>query len=191
MRGNLIVVESHDQAGKTTLVKVITNYYIKKKERVVGFKLPNREGIHGQLIDQHLKGQVKLDNIQDLFYDNCKESLIKAKHYIDHGIHVIFDRYIYSNAVYNHLTNPSKPLMELYKGELELVKPDMVLLIDGYHTREEVEEIYEKKELLTQIFDLFITLFAELNIEVQIINNRVSREESSTQVIDVIKRIKQ
>ena len=62
-RGLLIAFEGIDGAGKTTQANNLLRYLIdNKQEEARVYKFPDRETEIGQMIDQHLKGDLEKDD---------------------------------------------------------------------------------------------------------------------------------
>jgi len=154
--GKFIVIEGLDGSGKTTQVNFLASALKRKgKKTVVTFE-PTKGRI-GQLIDYYLKKKVVLPpaSLQLLFVADRLahvQSLIKPA--LKEGKIVISDRFSWSTVAYGSISGlDSRWLLSLHRycliPDLFIflkVKPEICLR--RISKREEVKELFEKKEKL-------------------------------------------
>ena len=149
MRGKFIVVESNDRAGKTT----ICNELVKTIPNSVYIKFPNRNGLHGKIIDDYLNKKIDMDNdeIYTLFVENRKHEIKNIESLLNSNKNIICDRYCYSGivyALYNKGYNSLNSFNELLLNEKGLPKPDIIFLIKGYFNDNQLTERYDNKPVI-------------------------------------------
>lgn len=181
-RGSLIVIESNDRAGKTT----ICEHLISVLPNAVYMKFPNRNGKHGKIIDDYLLNKINLpkDEIYKLFVENRQHEKENIASLLNQGRHVICDRYCYSGIVYTTYDNLSKSadtnfgtlnncassfstnfgrlnntiisMNNLLKNESGLPKPDILFLIKGNY-RDGSNERYDNCDGIYELFESWFT----------------------------------
>lgn len=102
-RGALIVIEGADRVGKSTHAARLVDVLRREGTRVDLVKFPDRTTVIGQMINQYLKGETKLDDqaIHLLFSANRWELVDKMKSMLNAGVSLIVDRYAYSGVAYS------------------------------------------------------------------------------------------
>lgn len=110
----------------------------------------------GQLIDDFLKGDVKLDwrAASFLLAANLYELVPRIEKTIEEGKWVIFDRYTYSSVAYSIARGLDPEIAELMTSLLP--EPDIVLFLsiheDGAAERQDFgKEIFEKTEFQAKV----------------------------------------
>ena len=169
MRGKFIVVESNDRAGKTT----ICNELVKTIPNSVYIKFPNRNGLHGKIIDDYLNKKIDMDNdeIYTLFVENRNHEIKNIESLLNSNKNIICDRYCYSGivyALYNKGYNSLNSFNELLLNEKGLPKPDIIFLIKGYFNDNQLTERYDNKP---EIYNLFHYWFSNSFDNVEFITN--------------------
>jgi dTMP kinase len=168
-KGTLVVFEGIDGCGKTSQVKLLTDYLKKKKINPntknfgVGVKFivtkEPTDGPIGKLIRQALSGKLKIDNhgLQLLFAaDRDYHLQNKVIPYLKKGHIVISDRYILSTVAYGGLTQKMDWFIEMNKNFL---LPDITFI---FKVRPEIGlkrlnkdrsklEIFEKIRILKKV----------------------------------------
>jgi len=165
-RGQLIVFEGLDRAGKSTQCTKLVADLQKDGLRVRHLRFPDRTTPIGKMIDSYLSGQSEQDDhvIHLLFSANRWEAVPAIQADLAAGTTVIIDRYYYSGCVYSAAKqNPSLTLEWCRHPEVGLPRPDLCLFLDisaadaakrgGYGT-----EKYEKKEMQDRVRELFGTM---------------------------------
>ena len=146
MKGKLIVLEGIDGSGKETQSNLLEKKLKEKGREVMHISFPDYESPSSALVKMYLKGDFG-KNPEDvnpyaasLFYavDRFASYRMKWKDFYEKGGIVIADRYTTSNMVhqmtkYEDEVNRKDFLSWLEKteyGELELPRPDLVILLD-------------------------------------------------------------
>lgn len=146
MKGKLIVLEGIDGSGKETQSNLLEKKLKEKGREVMHISFPDYESPSSALVKMYLKGDFG-KNPEDvnpyaasLFYavDRFASYRMKWKDFYEKGGIVIADRYTTSNMVhqmtkYEDEVKRKDFLSWLEKteyGELELPRPDLVILLD-------------------------------------------------------------
>lgn len=146
MKGKLIVLEGIDGSGKETQSNLLEKKLKEKGREVMHISFPDYESPSSALVKMYLKGDFGR-NPEDvnpyaasLFYavDRFASYRMKWKDFYEKGGIVIADRYTTSNMVhqmtkYEDEVKRKDFLSWLEKteyGELELPRPDLVILLD-------------------------------------------------------------
>lgn len=146
MKGKLIVLEGIDGSGKETQSNLLEKKLKEKSREVMHISFPDYESPSSALVKMYLKGDFG-KNPEDvnpyaasLFYavDRFASYRMKWKDFYEKGGIVIADRYTTSNMVhqmtkYEDEVKRKDFLSWLEKteyGELELPRPDLVILLD-------------------------------------------------------------
>lgn len=131
-RGMLIVLEGNDRVGKTTQAKKLVEWLSNqgRKTRFVCF--PDRSTPIGALIDQYLKGELKMHNnsIHLLFSANRWEKFEEMKAALKSGDTIVVDRYSYSGVAYT-ASKPGADYEWTRAPENGLLKPDCVIFLSS------------------------------------------------------------
>src|SRR5688500_13050580 len=149
-RGLFIVIEGMDNVGKTTFVE----NYLQKYPLTQRVKLPTPE-IYS-LIEQ-----CSPDQWHDIFHENIESASKKINEYLNNGLNVICDRYIYSHFVYEALTST---IICQFKFDL---KPDAIV----YFVHNDPKRL-PKKDTMEKIVDyeegqrLFERMFRRVSVPV-------------------------
>lgn len=165
MRGALIAIEGLDRTGKTTQTNFLTGKLEKHNIRHELIKFPERTTTIGKIINTYLSDksfQLNDQAIHLLFSANRWELIDTIKNYLEQGITVILDRYVYSGCAYSTAKGLSFDwCMNTDKG---LPKPDATIFLkfeDGSNTnrsgfgdeRYELVEFQEKVKIAFENFD--------------------------------------
>lgn len=187
-----IVFEGNDCSGKTTSIKLLSNYLTSIGKSHICIKFPDRNGIHGEKIDRYLKNEIELTNEEayQMFVENRipYEQIINDS--LSNNVTVICDRYLYSGIVYSYYNKYSNIKLNseyvdsLIENENYMQIPDLVYLINGYHQRNDNLERYEQPKTIKHIFKLFKQLYKYINVNYKIIDNSKSIEETKSQLIN-------
>ena len=141
-RGLLVVIEGVNGAGKTTIINELVKRYQSLKVPIVVYKFPNRQGLHGERIDNYLKGQISISSkydVLDMFSANrasVRDNIVRE---VNTGHIVICDRYVYSAIAYHiPLTVQDPKLIEIYSNIIghfdhTMPIPHITYLIEGNH----------------------------------------------------------
>jgi dTMP kinase len=146
MKGKLIVLEGIDGSGKETQAKLLERKLKDAGKKVIHISFPNYESPSSSLVKMYLHGDFG-KNPEDvnpyaasLFYavDRFASYRTQWKSFYENGGIIIADRYTTSNMVhqmtkYENEDSRKRFLSWLEKteyGELELPRPDLVILLD-------------------------------------------------------------
>lgn len=151
MRGKLIVIEGTDCSGKETQSTLLKNRLRKAGFRVEHFSYPNYNSPTGKIVGGPYLGKKEIGpclfpeggtnvdpKVASLYYAaDRKYNIDKISYLLDNGVHVILDRYVYSNMAHQgaKIEIQSKRvemydfLEQLEFGLLELPKPDISIFL--------------------------------------------------------------
>ncbi len=146
MKGKLIVLEGIDGSGKETQAKLLEQKLKGSGEKVIHISFPDYKSPSSSLVKMYLHGDFG-KNPEDvnpyaasLFYavDRFASFRTKWKSFYEDGGIVIADRYTTSNMVHQMTKYENKEsrkqflswLEKTEYGELELPRPDLVILLD-------------------------------------------------------------
>lgn len=168
MEGKLIVIEGTDCSGKETQSTLLINKLRKDGIQVEKFSFPNYDSSTGKIImGPYLgnanicesffpKGPVNVDpKVAALYYAaDRKYNIHKITWLLEHGIHVILDRYVYSNMAHQgcKIQDESKRnemyewLEQLEFGLLELPRPDIAIFL--HMPTNKVKNLLENRNVL-------------------------------------------
>ncbi|MBR3768787.1 MAG: dTMP kinase [Clostridia bacterium] len=172
-----IVVEGLDGTGKTTQIKILSDY-IKSKGREVEITAEPTSHPTGKLIRKILSGEVSATpwSLAALFLSdriihntNSEDGIEKL---LSEGKTVISDRYYYSTFSYQGHETDLNWAMDMHFKCPEIRRPDLVLFLTMAPEKcieriranrpDEAIEIYENTESLTKISRQFDTVFQKL-----------------------------
>lgn len=149
MRGKLIVIEGTDCSGKETQSTLLINKLRENGMQVEKFSFPNYDSATGKIIMGpylgHVNesffpsGPVDVDpKVAALYYAaDRKYNIHKITWLLEHGIHVILDRYVYSNMAHQGCKiQDEKERNKMYEwleqlefNLLELPRPDIAIFL--------------------------------------------------------------
>ena len=166
MQGKLIVIEGTDCSGKETKSTLLINKLREQWIQVEKFSFPNYDSSTGKIISGPYLGSgtesffpggpVSVDpKVAALYYAaDRKYNIHKITWLLEHGIHVILDRYVYSNMAHQGCKIQDKEernkmydwLEELEFKLLELPRPDIAVFL--HMPTDKVEKLLENREIL-------------------------------------------
>ncbi|HOU99089.1 MAG TPA: dTMP kinase [Bacteroidales bacterium] len=141
----LIVLEGLDGAGKSTQVRLLTEYYEKKGKNVYFLHFPRLEAPYwGEMIASFLRGeygnidQVHPQLVAALYAGDRWDASAEIKEHLDKGDVVFLDRYVFSNLAYqcaklNDQQEKEKLRKWILNFEFEyfnIPKPDINIFLD-------------------------------------------------------------
>lgn len=151
MMGKLIVIEGTDCSGKETQSTLLIKTLREEGIQVEHFSFPNYDSPTGRILFGPYQGNesfgeswfpngpVKVDpKVGALYYAaDRKYNIHKITWLLEHGIHVILDRYVYSNMAHQGCKIPDDIernnmydwLEQLEFNLLELPKPDIAIFL--------------------------------------------------------------
>ncbi len=102
-----VVIEGLDGSGKSTQLKLLTEYLEKEVIPYKYLHFPRlEEGVYGQLIARFLRGEMGANDQVDpylvalIFAGDRANAADKIRRWMDEGYLVIVDRYVYSNIAF-------------------------------------------------------------------------------------------
>lgn len=151
MRGKLIVIEGTDCSGKETQSRLLKDRLRKEGYRIEHFSYPNYTSPTGKIIGGSYLGKKELGpcifpegpsqvdpKVASLYYAaDRKYNIHKITYLLENGVHVILDRYVYSNMAHQGGKLQEKDeraqmyhfLDTLEFDLLELPKPDFAIFL--------------------------------------------------------------
>ena len=139
MKGKLIVIEGTDCSGKRTQSNLLVERLRSEQIRIETFSYPNYQSPTGKIIAGPYLGKNDVDpKVSALYFAaDRKYNIDKITWLLENGVHVLLDRYVYSNMAYQGgKINDRKKRMEMWDaleslefGFLELPKPDIALFL--------------------------------------------------------------
>ena len=202
MNYKFIAFEGTEGAGKTTQIKLLKEYLEKNNIPVHTTTEPTKGPI-GQLIRLALKKEVpvKLETLQTLYAADRMEHQIEIDAALNENKIVLTDRYYGTSLTYILLEETTKRFYEALKALNFLArKPDLWIYITctvekslgSVDTRNGTKEIFDKKEYLEKIYDLYNDFFEKEKERTEIITierGEKTAEEMSAELIEKLKKI--
>ena len=103
----LLVIEGLDGAGKSTQVKLLQEYLASKGVRYEYLHFPRTDSpVYGDLIARFLRGELGDNNsvnpylVALIYAGDRADSRQMLENWLNSGVTVILDRYVYSNVAY-------------------------------------------------------------------------------------------
>lgn len=208
IRGKFIVFEGINGSGKTTIINNLMSYYNKYNIKYQYIKFPDRSSNTGKIIDKFLKNQYEFNSIQEqikIFADNRKESESLIKQCLFENKIILCDRYLYSNLAYtmtdisldlqfnNNTNNIPITIDDIIKYDKNLLKPDLVFLINGNYINlrnEKIKERYHNNEIKNAvIFNNYLFSLHYTNSPYYIINNKYNLDSRDSNLQESINNI--
>lgn len=141
-QGLFIVIEGLDGAGKSTQVAKITEEFKKKGKDVVFLHFPRYNSpVYGELISSFLRGDMgSIDNVDPrlvalIYAGDRADAASQIREWLEKGLVVIVDRYVYSNIAYQCAKTDSPDSLRKWIFSLEydynkIPVPDLSLFLD-------------------------------------------------------------
>lgn len=141
-KGHFIVFEGCDRSGKTTQVKLLSEYLQDMGIPCKTMCFPNRETPIGKLINSYLNGDMELDShaVHLLFSANRYEMKKQINDYMDNGITVIMDRYIDSGYVFGKINGCDMEWCRTVDSKMPI--PDYKIFLDLHPEHAARRELY-------------------------------------------------
>ena len=129
-RGAFIAFEGIDRSGKSTQAQLLARKLEAENIKVQHIRFPERTTPCGLLIDDYLRTKKELRDevIHLLFSANRWEMSSQIEQWLDEGITVIADRYLYSGITYS--AAKGLPFTWCCAPDEGLLAPDLVLYFD-------------------------------------------------------------
>ncbi len=131
-KGVFIAFEGLDGSGKTTQLKVLKDKLLERKIKCRDEREPS-DGVLGLIARDAIKKKISLSpQAMALLFaaDRYEHVLNDIKPCIDKGVHVLTDRFLFSNFAYQGLTSSYEDLYLYNKNTIELLMPDLTIFID-------------------------------------------------------------
>ncbi len=161
-KGKLILFEGIDGSGKTTMSKKLYNLLKSKHIECVWLREPSYETEWGRKIRELATTEHSIPIEEELNYFimdrkvNVAENILPA---VQSGVHVILDRYFYSNACYQGARGID--INKILKTNREFApEPDLTILVDVTvetaldrisRNRDEEALLFEKQDFLQTV----------------------------------------
>jgi dTMP kinase len=141
----LFVIEGIDGAGKSTQIKLLSDYFSKKGYACEYLHFPRTDApFFGELISRFLRGEFGLLNDVDpylvamLYACDRKDASTMISTWLSEGKIVLLDRYTYSNIAYQCAKLKSVPeqdklmqwILSLEFNHFDIPKPDLNIFLD-------------------------------------------------------------
>ena len=205
-RAKFIVFEGINGSGKTTIINNLINYYTNKNIKYQYIKFPDRTSNSGKIIDKFLKNQYEFNSINEqiqIFAENRKESEKLIKDSLNENKIILCDRYLYSNIAYTitdmslniQYNNSSEyiSINNIIKYDKNLLKPDLVFLINGNYINlrnDSIQERYHNNEIKNGIiFNNYLLALYHTQSPYYIINNKFNKDTNESNLNESIDNI--
>lgn len=202
-RAKFIVFEGINGSGKTTIINNLINYYTNKNIKYQYIKFPDRTSNSGKKIDKFLKNQYEFNSINEqiqIFAENRKESEKLIKDSLNENKIILCDRYLYSNIAYTitdmslniQYNNSSEyiSINNIIKYDKNLLKPDLVFLINGNYINlrnDSIQERYHNNEIKNGIiFNNYLLALYHTQSPYYIINNKFNKDTNESNLNESI-----
>ena len=141
----LTVLEGLDGAGKSTQLKMVTEYLSSLGKKVQYLHFPRYTApIYGQLISRFLRGdfgsvdQVHPQLVALLFAEDRHDAASLIRSWLNQGNAVILDRYVYSNIAFQCAKLPGKDdsnqlrdwIFDIEYNQFAIPRPDLNIFLD-------------------------------------------------------------
>jgi len=141
----LLVIEGLDGAGKSTQVKLLQEYLASKGVRYEYLHFPRTDSpVYGDLIARFLRGELGDNNsvnpylVALIYAGDRADSRQMLENWLNSGVTVILDRYVYSNVAYqcakldgwDKKEALKKWILETEFNYFKIPKPDLNIFLD-------------------------------------------------------------
>jgi dTMP kinase len=200
-KGFFIVFEGIDGSGKTTQSKLLFDFFLKKRKKVIWTKEPT-DGEIGKLLRNKYLKDVDLPLVDALLFVADREEHLKTEVIpaLTQGKIVISDRYYHSTLAYQQAQGLDlRWLLELNKN---FIKPDLTIIIDlepekaierieiDKNRKIEERKKFEKLEFLKKVRKNFLDLPKILKDErIVVVDGNEEKENVFKAVLKEIKKI--
>lgn len=162
--GKFIVVEGLDGSGKSAQVDLLIDYLKQQGKEVVITKEPTVDSEAGRKVKQALKKEIVVEplELQGLYVQDRKEHLEnKVIPALKEGKFVVSSRYAFSTFAYGYSDGLDVDL--LIKMNDNFLLPDLTIIvdvspescIDRIESRGEPKELFEKREKLAKVNEIY------------------------------------
>ncbi len=192
-KGKFIVFEGIDGSGKSTQMKLLSQYLTDRSVPNVCTHEPT-DSPFGRLVHACMKGSVDTGEhtIAAMFaadrLDHIENPVYGMKKTLEEGTTVLCDRYYFSSFAYNGGFVPLEWVEELNRPAMELLRPDLVLFMDlspetsmGRVEKREARERYETLEKQHKVRSKFFEVFDRYRERENIVIIKSEEEKERTQ----------
>jgi len=200
MKGKLIVFEGITGSGKKTHINFLAERLRAKGKEVVTLSFPD----YGAEIARLTK-RIDFDpfTLSLLFAADRARHQERIKNFLERGSIILIDRYCYSNIAYQSVKGV--PIEWLVEIEKNIIKPDMVILVDvpvdtsmkrvqqssieDFTKREIIERLQRERKTLEKIRKTYLDL-AEANRESKwfVVDGSKDIGENQEQILAIISK---
>ena len=146
-KGIFIAFEGLDGSGKTTQLKALRDYMLEGKNTKCREEREPSDGLLGLMARGAIKKKISFapQTMALLFAADRYEHIINdIKPYLEQGIHVLTDRFVFSNFAYQGAVCDFDTIYRYNKASMDLLMPDLTIFIDtGYE--KSIERIGETR----------------------------------------------
>jgi dTMP kinase len=153
-KGSFIVLEGLDGSGKTTQLAALHTYITKQKNARCRREFEPSDNLLGAMARSAIKKKMQFEpqTLALLFAADRYEHITHdIKPYLEQGIHVLCDRYVFSNFAYQGIALDFDTIYEINKAAMQLLMPDIVIFVDT-EPAETLERI-GKSRVGNELFD--------------------------------------
>ncbi len=205
MRNKFIVIEGLDGSGKSTQIKMLSEFLESRGEKVYVTAEPQYyetgayiRRILSESLEKNMYLQAALFLADRLEHITHPEFGIKTK--LDEGYTVICDRYYYSSFAYQGTASDMNWVMDINLKCPEILTPDLCIFLDvnpdtckeRIDTSRDGAELYEKStELMRRIRQNFIDVLDKLKARenIKIIDANKGLEEIHKDILNAIEEV--
>lgn len=163
-RGQFILFEGKDRAGKTTQVRKLVQWLADRGYEVETMAFPARRTALGHLLDEYLKGKhsdIDVRALHLLFTANRLEFEAEMRAKLARGVTLVVDRYAFSGVCYSAAKGVNVKWCESI--EAGILRPDLMFVL---HCDPEVtalragygEERHERKDFQARLHRIMIEM---------------------------------
>lgn len=190
VRGAFILFEGVDRSGKTTQASRLVQHLNATGRPSVSLKCPDRTTATGTLLNSYLRREVELNDVSVhlLFSANRWEMYASLLKYLQDGVNVVMDRYVYSGVAFSACKR-GMSLEWCMNADRGLLRPDVVLYLDVPDTRSRPgwgEERYETPEFQARVRDTFARLIRIENVNWYVVDASQTVDDVAVRVRDVV-----
>jgi dTMP kinase len=132
-KGTFIVFEGLDGSGKTTQLHALVKHLQNQKGIKCKEEREPSDGLLGLMARGAVKKKFRFEQqtLALLFaadrYEHIKDDILPC---LEQGVHVVCDRYVFSNFAYQGLSCDFEVIYEYNRAAMELLMPDLTVFID-------------------------------------------------------------
>lgn len=181
-RGLFFAFEGIDGSGKTTQLGRLSRRLAAAGVACVETREPTGAPV-GALIRRILTGELHYDNraIAALFAADRLDHLVREGDGVlatlERGISVLSDRYYFSSYAYHGVDMPMEWVIQLNQPSAQLLRPTATIFVDvepdtaleRIDRNREARELYETRERLVKVRELYLQAFARLKGEERVL----------------------